>query len=265
MHQRLSKLVFFALLLLAIPANAQTGWMPEKTNKLVNDYSNILTNQQREEMEQRLEAFSDSTSNQILILITPTLGGDEENALAQRIGQTWGVGQKGFDNGVVILVKTKTPEENFGAVAIAVGYGLEGVLPDLACKHIINDTMIPFMREGDYYQALTKALNLIQPLACGEFSYKDYRAQGGDEGDGFIGLGILVGAIGLMWYYIHRYNKKHPNQGGGKGGGYSGGGGGIFLGGLGSSHSSHGGGHHSGGFGGFGGGSFGGGGASGRF
>ncbi len=269
LHKTRRVLTLIATLLLsATGLRAQSEWMPERTNKLVNDYSQVLTTQHREEMEQRLVAFNDSTSNQILIVITPTLGGDEENAVAQRIGQTWGVGQKGFDNGVVILVKTKTPEENWGAVAIAVGYGLEGVLPDLACKHIINDTMIPFMRDGDYYQALTKALDLIQPLASGEFSYKDYRAQqGAGDGDGFIGLGILVGVIGLMWYLIRRAAKKHPGSGKGKGGG----GGGIFLGGLGSglgsSHSGgyHSSGHHSGGFGGFGGGSFGGGGASGRF
>ena len=121
--------MFIAVLLCA--AGTQAQWLPEKTNRLVNDYSGMLTPSQQSELEQRLVAFNDSTSNQILVIITPTIGGDDENAAAQRIGQAWGVGQQEFNNGVVILIKSKTEEENWGAVAISTGYGAEGALPDL--------------------------------------------------------------------------------------------------------------------------------------
>ena len=265
MLRKCRHIVLVLAMALTLTAGAQTGWLPEKTNRLVNDYSEMLSSKERESLEQRLVAFADSTSNQILIVITPTLGGDEENAVAQRIGQTWGVGQKGFDNGVVILIKSKTPDENWGAVAIATGYGLEGALPDLACKHIIDDIMLGPLGEGNYYRALTKALDLIEPLARGEFSYKEYRAK--NERNGLIGLAVLVGSIAIVVFFLNRYAKKHPDQWKGKGGGHSGGSGGVFLGGFpmgfGGGHSS--GGWSSGGFGGFGGGSFGGGGASGRF
>ena len=109
--------VLLALVLGSGAIHAQ--WLPEKSNRLVNDYSGILSEQQCSMLEQRLVAFNDSTSNQILVVITPTLGGDDENAVAQRIGQTWGVGQQDFDNGVVILIKSKTQDENWGAVAIS--------------------------------------------------------------------------------------------------------------------------------------------------
>ena len=255
----------FTFYLSPFTMKAQTGWLPEKTNRLVNDYSGILSDGQRNTLEQRLVAFNDSTSNQILIILTPTLGGDDENAVAQRIGQTWGVGQQEFNNGLVILLKSKSEEENFGAVAIATGYGLEGVLPDVACKHIIDNEMIPELKEGDYYEAIVAALDIIEPLASGEYSYAEYRAH--ERRSALLGLGIFVGLIALVAGLLFYYAKKHPDQWKGGGNGGSGTGGGIFLGdfpiGFGGGRS--GGWSGGGGFGGFGGGGFGGGGASGRF
>ena len=98
------------LLLFLLPAclmSAQDLWCPEPTNRLVNDYSSMLTTEQRETLEQRLVAFDDSTSNQILVIITPSLHGCEIMELGTRIGTTWGVGQKDLKNGVLILIKSK--------------------------------------------------------------------------------------------------------------------------------------------------------------
>ena len=243
-------------------AQAQTEWLPEKTNRLVNDYSGILTAEQAQALEQRLVAFNDSTSNQVLIVITPTIEGDDEDAAAQRIGQAWGVGQEEFNNGVVILIKSKTPEENWGAVAIATGYGVEGVLPDLFCKRIIDNQMLGALGDGEYYRALTKALDVILPVLAGEYSYAQYNKD--RKRRGAIAALIAVAFMVLVIVLVARYAKKHPDQwnnhGTGGGGGMIFGGpiGGTWRGGV-SSGSSF------GGFGGFGGGSFGGGGASGRF
>lgn len=255
-------------ILLALPMMASAQWLPEKTNRLVNDYSHVLSDDQREQLERHLVAFNDSTSNQILVVITPTLGGDHENAVAQRIGQTWGVGQKAFDNGLVILIKSKTEEENWGAVAIATGYGLEGALPDVACKHIIDDEMIPALSEGDYYGAIVEALEVIEPIVRGEYSYAEYRAAG--KRRSAIGALILFGIIGIGIFLLLRYAKKHPDEFNNRGGGSGGSNGGIFFGGFpigfgGGRGGGFGGGFGGGGFGGFGGGGFGGGGASGRF
>lgn len=252
------------VMLLALPLAASAEWLPQKSNRLVNDYSQILSSSQLAELEQRLVAFNDSTSNQILVVITPTLGGDDENAVAQRIGQAWGVGQKEFDNGLVILIKSKTDEENWGAVAIAAGYGLEGALPDVACKHIIDDEMIPRLSEGDYYRALRDALDVIEPILRGEYSYAQYRAD--QRRHNLIALLVLVGGIAVVVTLLAIYAKKHPEQFRNNNNSNQGGTGCVFFGGFptgfgGGSSSGWGG----GGFGGFGGGSFGGGGASGRF
>ncbi|MGX8714008.1 MAG: TPM domain-containing protein [bacterium] len=256
------------LICLLLPLTAQAEWLPAKTNRLVNDYSGILSKSQRNTLEQRLVAFNDSTSNQILVVITPTLGGDDENAVAQRIGQSWGVGQEAFNNGLVILIKSKTPEENWGAVAISTGYGLEGALPDIFCKQIIDDQMIEHLADGNYYDAIVEALEVIEPVARGEYSYAQYRKD--KRRHTLIGLGIFVGFVALFAGLLFYYAKKHPEQW--KGGGNNhGSNGGMFFGGFpigyGGGHSSGGWGGNfgGGGFGGFGGGGFGGGGASGRF
>lgn len=251
--------MFIAVLLCA--AGTQAQWLPEKSNQLVNDYSGILSEQQREMLEQRLVAFNDSTSNQILVVITPTLGGDDENAVAQRIGQSWGVGQQEFNNGVVILIKSKTEEEDWGAVAISTGYGVEGALPDLFCKRIIDDHMLSPLGDGEYYKALTAALDIIEPVLAGEYSYAQYRKDRRREG--FITLGVFVCLFAAFIIFAAIHAKKHPEQW--KGGSAGSGGSGFFYGGGGGHSSGFGGFSSGGGFGGFGGGSFGGGGASGRF
>lgn len=240
-------------------------WLPARPSRLVNDYSGILSGQQVAKLEQRLVAFNDSTSNQVVVVITPTLEGDDEDAAAQRIGESWGVGQEKFDNGVVILIKSKTSEENWGAVAIATGYGVEGALPDIFCKRIIDDRMIGPLGEGDYFRAISGALDVMLPVLAGEYSYAQYRKDNLRAALLILGGFLLIFTIIII--LIVRYCKKHPDQfrnngRGGGGGTYFGGPiGGIFGGGVwgGGSSSSM------GGFGGFGGGSFGGGGASGRF
>ena len=161
-------LLTLAFLLSAFPLSAQQPWCPEPTNQLVNDYSAILSDSERNELEQRLVAFDDSTSNQILIIITPSLHDCEIMELGTRIGTTWGVGQNNLSNGVVILIKSKTDDEPYGDVAILPGYGLEGALPDAFCRRIIDDVMIDPLAAGNYYRALSDALDIIEPVCRGE-------------------------------------------------------------------------------------------------
>ena len=250
--------ILLLMALVALPAWAE--WLPTKPQTLVNDYSGILTAEQVSGLEQRLVAFNDSTSNQIVVVVTPTIGGDDEDAAAQRLGEAWGVGQKEFDNGVVILIKSKTEDENWGAVAIATGYGAEGALPDLFCKRIIDDQMLPALGDGDYYRAIVKALDVIEPAMAGEYSFAQYRKD--ERRNALMAMLPLLALFAVAIILVVRDVKKHPDhwRGGGSGGGmYIGGFPGSFGGGRGSS------GGFGGGFGGFGGGSFGGGGASGRF
>lgn len=260
---------YIVLLLLLLPCCLQAQrWNPSPTNQLVNDYSGMLSAEQRALLERRLVAFDDSTSNQILVIITPTLGGDEIMAAGTRVATAWGVGQAEHDNGLLILIKSKTDDEPYGDVAILPGYGLEGALPDAFCKHIIDDEMIEPLSDGNYYEALCEALDVIEPVCLGEYDYERYEKKGRAD------LFVLVGFIILVVVILVLVDAANRKKGGGKGDG------GNFdeesgrhrrptfwgtpMGGFGSS-GSFGGGFGGGSFGGFGGGSFGGGGAHGRF
>lgn len=218
--------------------------------------------------EQRLNAklvqFARETSNQVLVLVVDTLCGYPESDLAFAIGEQWGIGQKRFDNGVVVLVKPYGPPGQ-RAIFIAVGYGLEPVIPDLAAKRIVDREMIPRFREGRAFEGLDKATDVLMGLAKGEFDEKSY-GKGPPAWPvvlfflGFLAIMVFAWRSSVkryasinkvdfwtaMWLMSQMQRSHRP--GGGFGGGFGSGGG--FGG---------------GGFGGFGGGGFGGGGAGGRW
>ena len=143
--------------------------------RLVNDLAEIFTPAQEVELERMLTAFDDSTSNQIAVVTVKDLEGYDASEYATRIGLDWGVGSEKFDNGVVILVKPKTNTP--GQVFIAVGYGLEGAIPDAYAKRIINNEMIPHFMQNDYFGGVYEACEIIMKLASGEISeMREYEA-----------------------------------------------------------------------------------------
>jgi uncharacterized protein len=265
------RLKFYILTILICVFSASSLYsqgIPEKPNppRLVNDYARLLTGDEVSKLERRLELFNDSSTTQIVIVIVKDLGGYDKADFAQRLGEKWGVGQKGKNNGVVILVKPKTAESR-GDVHIAPGYGLEGVIPDLAALDIVNKEMIPAFRKNEYYTGLDKALNVLMALSRKEFTPADYmKKKGGSSGksSGFPIVIIIV--IVIVISTISKGSGGSNNRNIGTGGLPFW----LLLGGLNSGRHSgswggFSGGGSSGGFGGFGGGSFGGGGAGGSW
>ena len=232
---------------------------PPNPPRLVNDYTSTLTAHQVDVLERKLVAYNDSTSTQILVLLVDNLQSYSVEQYATEIGHSWGVGQKGKNNGVVILVKPKKGSER-GQVNISPGYGIEEYVTDATAKHIIEKEMIPAFKENDYYTGIDNAVNVIMGLCSGKFTQDEY-AKGGEPIPFWL---ILIFIIALI--LIFRSSNGNQN--------YSGGGtrtiwipmGGFGGGGFGSSGGFGGGGSFGGGgFGGFGGGGFGGGGASGSW
>ena len=261
---------------LVLLSSVLTAQIPAKPipPRLVNDFASLLNPSDAARIEEALVAFSDSTSNQIVVVTVTSLGGVDKSQFAYSIGAEWKVGQSDFNNGIVILIKPKVGNER-GEAFIATGYGLEGALPDAICRRIVEKEMIPRFREEDYFGGVVAALNVIMPIAAGEYSSDEYAASSGEEGS--IIAAILVILFVLFVTVISAISKRGGggNYGGGgrKGPGLAellilgsllsrGGGGrsGGFGGGFGS-----GGGFGGGGFGGFGGGGFGGGGAGGSW
>lgn len=233
------------------------GWIPQNSNRLMNDLTGILTPAQQSDLEVRLLDCWDSSHVEIAVLLVPDLGGDAIESFTQNVWSKWHVGDKEKNNGVIIVIKPKNSTD--GQLRIQTGYGMEGALPDAFCNRIINEVMIPHLRENDYYGALNAALDVIIPICNGEYSVEDYEAAHGDGVPVFVVIIIVIFIIVV----IISFDKKNFSNGSSgsswNGGEYYGG-----FGGFGGSTGSFGGGF-GGGFGGFGGGFSGGGGASGRW
>jgi len=263
----LSTLFLGALFVLALtPLTAQIP-QPPNPPRLVNDYSGTLNQSQISNLEQKLVAYNDSTSTQLVVVLVEDLANYDVSDFAFSIGESWGVGKAGSNNGAVILIKPKT-DRSRGKAFIATGYGLEGVIPDALAKRIVDMEMIPSFSQGDYYTGIDNAINAIIGLASGEYAADKYQQE--DLGGAwFIPILIIIIVIFLMkssqssnqiggskssnlpfWtalWLASQAGKSHSGSWGNFSGGSRGFGGG------------------GGGFGGFGGGSFGGGGAGGSW
>ena len=243
--------------------------------RLVNDFAGIMSSEQSAVLEDSLVQFARQTSNQVVVVTLSSLNGYDPADMAYRIGESWGVGQKDKNNGIVVLVKPKNGNEK-GQVYISVGYGLEGVIPDaVANGKIIDFEMIPRFRENDYFGGILAGVQVIMNLSRGEYTAEQY--QGGEaqkkSGGGFPILFVVLLILFLTIFRgknrgsFHAGTRSLPfwmlmgmmgSKGNGSWSDFSGGRGGFGGGGFG-------GGSGGGGFGGFGGGSFGGGGAGGSW
>ena len=241
--------------------------------KLVNDFTNILSSQEKDALERKLAQFNDTSSTQITIVIVPDFNGYDKSQFAYRIGQKWGVGQEEFDNGLVILLKPKEVGNKQGDVFIATGYGVEGAIPDATANRITEQEMIPEFKKGDYYAGLDKGTNILMKLTGGEYTAQEYQRQSTSDNKtaGFI-VPILAMIIAIV--LMKRSQKSRKTFGKNSSGASSGILTALLLFGMGGRHTGHwndfssGGGSFggsTGGFGGFGGGSFGGGGAGGSW
>ena len=225
---------------------------------LVVDNANVFNEQQRTALTLKLNKFDQETSTQILVYTTNSLYGYSIADFGQRLGKGWGVGQKGFDNGIVIVYKGKTATSN-GQVTIQTGYGIEPLIPDAICKLIIEQEMIPRFREGLVYEGINAAVDKCMALTKGHFHRSRFMVFKRNTGSFFLALLILLGTLFLLIFILAKVLDDNYTASGGSSVGRRGGFGGGGFGGFGGG----GGGFGGGGFGGFGGGGFGGGGACG--
>lgn len=184
-----SVLIFF----ICITSFLQAQDLPEpmRPKRIVNDFTQLFSPQQQQALEQKLRNFNDTSSTQIAIVTVPTLQGYAPSDYAQRLAEKWGVGQKGKDNGVLLLIKPKSRTEK-GQVAIAVGYGLEGVIPDAIASRIIRNEIIPEFQQNNYYRGINKATDVLMQLAGGEFTAEQYARKNGNGSAEVIIIPILI-------------------------------------------------------------------------
>lgn len=224
----------------------------------MQDYAGLLSAHEQDLLNTKLSHYADSTSTGIVIAIMTDVEDDINFQAAQMLSK-WGVGQKGKDNGVLLLMAV-----NQRKVAISTGYGVEDKLTDARSRRIIQNEIIPQFRNGNYYAGFDQGTTAIMEVLSGAFSQDK-------QDDSIDSFGIVIFFLILFIIVVLFLNSK--NRGKGKGGdGFGGGfdlGDFIILTSMGRSSSGgfggFGSGRSGGGFGGFGGGMGGGGGASGSW
>jgi len=166
--KKLFVLAFLFATLFSFSQVAQRPDPPKLYNNLSKEYPNFLSESEAYTIEGKLEAFSRETSNQIVVVIVD-LEGTDPASYATQLGTEWGVGKKDANNGIVVLIAPGSHD-----LFIAVGYGLEGAIPDLATKRIREEEMNPYLKSGDYFTAINNGTDKLMALAKGEINVKDY-------------------------------------------------------------------------------------------
>lgn len=132
-------------------------------NARVTDLTSTLSSGQRAALEQKLAAFEAKKGSQIAVLIVPTTQPEAVEQYAVRVQETWKLGRKGVDDGVLMVVA-----KNDRKLWIEVGYGLEGVLPDATAKRIIEEEILPRFKQGDFAGGITAGAERIMRVIDGE-------------------------------------------------------------------------------------------------
>ncbi|MCK4653496.1 MAG: TPM domain-containing protein [Candidatus Cloacimonetes bacterium] len=223
-----------------------------RLKSMVNDYGNVLSSKEEMQLERLLRDAQTKTSSQVVLLTIKSLQGENLEDYSLRVADKWKLGQKEFDNGVLLLVAMQEKK-----IRIEVGYGIEPIITDAKSGFIIRNLIVPYFKKGDYAQGIANGLLAITGLITKEFEITDeqlarYQQQQKKGGSSQLPIGFIVFIVMMI---LMSFGRR------GRGGLFTA----LFLGsmlsgGRGGRSSGFG-----GGFGGFsgGGGGFGGGGASG--
>lgn len=273
-HYYILRIFIFIAALSAPILNYAQKQLPASTNRLVNDFADMLTSQEESLLSQKLVAYARETSTQIVVVTEESLEGEDIFDYSVRLAENWKIGQEGKNNGILIYVAEQDRQ-----LRIQTGYGVEGFLTDAMARRIIENVIKPAFRVGRIYDGLDRATDVIMELGKGEYTADDWEGKNSEGGVPLILILVVIIIIIVIFsnasdedddddggYYRggkYDMDRRYRRRGrGNRGGGwivFPGGGFGGFDGGGG------GGGFGGGGFGGFGGGSFGGGGAGGSW
>ena len=168
--------------------------VPPLTGRVV-DLAHVLPGNVAASLTNDLAAHEAKTSNQVAVLILPSLEGEPLESFSHRVGTTWKLGQKGTENGVLLLIALRERK-----VRIEVGYGLEGTLTDLRSSHIIRQEIVPRFRSGDLPGGIAAGVQAILGTIEGTYKAEEVlagRARSGQEPMAFqyVIIGIVVGTL----------------------------------------------------------------------
>lgn len=222
--KRVLELLFAIVILFPVASSALD--LPV-IKKRVNDHAGMLTKKEVRALETKLKLYEDSSSTQLVLLTIPSLEGENLEDFSQRTAEKNGIGQKGKDNGVLLLVVKKDRK-----MRIEVGYGLEPVLTDALSKRIIEKVIKPEFKEERYYSGIDGGFDSIIKATTGEFD-----AATADISDIPWQGWVVIIVICLIILFLDGYYLEFAilgavlSGGGGSGGSSWSGGGGSFGGG----------------------------------
>lgn len=182
--------LLLAIFIFPFLLNAQD--FPVKPINYITDEANILNDEQEQSLNAKLRSFEDSSTNQIFIYIASSLNGKDLTSYSQDIFHNWKIGQGDKNNGVLISIFI-----NDHKFRIHTGYGLEGVLPDLATKHIQDNDMRPLFKQNQYYEGIDKGVDQLM-----YYSKHEFKANESSEEESTVGLFIFFYIFSALFLLV---------------------------------------------------------------
>jgi len=191
----------FLVLLLLQPGIAGALDAPQLRGR-VNDLASMLSPEATARLEQKLAGFERETTNQVAVLTIPTLQGDDIDQFAIRVAEQWKLGQKGKDNGVLLILAQAEHK-----VRIEVGMGLQGVLPDITAGRIIREVMRPYLKTGSFDQGVNAGVDAIIAATKGEFKAtpQDAAKRAHKKSSSFSTVLVITLVVAIICGMLSRY------------------------------------------------------------
>lgn len=193
----MKRILCFLVLCLAVGSSAVALEIPEHPQGRVNDYAGLLSAPVRQELENQLEVFENETSNQVAVVIFPSLDGQVLEDVSMKIVEKWKLGTKKNDNGLLLLIAKEDR-----AVRIEVGYGLEGALPDATCRLIIDREIVPNFRQGRFDEGIRAAVRAMLEATKGEYKPSAQSVKNPQDLEVFAVMALMFYLIMPFFAYI---------------------------------------------------------------
>ncbi|MBI4281853.1 TPM domain-containing protein, partial [Candidatus Uhrbacteria bacterium] len=186
------KKLFFLLFFLLLPSVIFAYTSPGTPVGFVNDFAGMMTVETRAQIEVDIRAFEQTTGHEISVMTIASLDGDYIENYAEKLFKEWGIGKKGADNGVLLLISRDDKK-----MRIEVGYGLEGALTDAESSQIIRNTLRPAFQRGDFSGGIREAVSEIERAIQEEVPIQ--REQSSQFNGNTIEFLFFVGVVILLW------------------------------------------------------------------
>jgi len=162
--EKVLKSIFFVLIfgLFAIPVFSLE--VPA-LNTPITDKADVINSSDEKALNQKLTNLSNETGIQVAVLTIPSLEGEALESYSMKVAENWKLGQKGEDNGVLLLVSIGDR-----SLRIETGYGVEGDLTDTKCGLIIRNVITPHFKNGDYSTGIVQGVTAIVENVATDFS-----------------------------------------------------------------------------------------------